>query len=105
VISLADRAGLGAPAASAIVVLRSGHFFHGRLNQLKQIVLHDSTGAAYEFRHSGRRLVKSYGDHRVVDGVSLTSGAANASACWGERAGKTTTLRLLLGLVARTAAR
>src|SRR5512140_189716 len=46
-------------------------------------------------------LVKNYGDHRVVDGVSL---GIRRGECFGllgpNGAGKTTTLRLLLGLIA-----
>ena len=46
-------------------------------------------------------LTKSYGDHRVVDGVSLSIRRGECFGLLGPNgAGKTTTLRLLLGLIA-----
>ncbi len=49
---------------------------------------------------SAQNLSKSYGGHRVVDGISLS---LNKGECFGllgpNGAGKTTTLRLLLGLI------
>ena len=46
-------------------------------------------------------LVKNYGDHRVVDGVSLDIRRGECFGLLGPNgAGKTTTLRLLLGLIA-----
>ncbi|MDP2143091.1 MAG: alpha/beta fold hydrolase [Gallionella sp.] len=45
VISLADALDWARPQHLPIVVLpEAGHFFHGRLNQLKQIVLHEFHG-------------------------------------------------------------
>jgi lipooligosaccharide transport system ATP-binding protein len=46
-------------------------------------------------------LIKNYGDHRVVDGVSLSIRRGECFGLLGPNgAGKTTTLRLLLGLIA-----
>jgi lipooligosaccharide transport system ATP-binding protein len=46
-------------------------------------------------------LIKNYGDHRVVDGVSLDIRRGECFGLLGPNgAGKTTTLRLLLGLIA-----
>lgn len=46
-------------------------------------------------------LVKNYGEHRVVDGVSLDIRRGECFGLLGPNgAGKTTTLRLLLGLIA-----
>jgi ABC-type multidrug transport system ATPase subunit len=50
-----------------------------------------------------RRLAKHFGDVRAVDGIDLTNGRGEIYGFFGRNeAGKTTTIRMMLGLIRQT---